>query len=159
MKVIFLDVDGVLNSHKYVSKKSMEELGVYTYLDKSKLEMLKNIVSQTTAVLVLSSSWRLDFDDNLNPVDYQGKALVEALKAESLQLYDKTDDIRGDRYIEIKSWLEKHDDVKNFIILDDDDFDWKDLRPHWLKTSYYIGLTEEICKKAIDSLNNILNYN
>ena len=153
MKVIFLDVDGVLNSHKYFAKTDVEEIGIYTNLDKTKLGLLKKIIRKTKAKIVLSSSWRLSFDDNLIPDDYLGQSLISALKNEGLAIFGKTDDLQNDRYYEIKDWLQKHANVNDFVILDDDDFNWKDLHSQWIKTSYYIGLTKDIAEKTIKKLN------
>lgn len=58
MKVIFFDIDGVLNSSKTVDRNFD-----YPELDPRNLAVLQEIVSKTDAVLVLISSWK---DDWLN---------------------------------------------------------------------------------------------
>jgi len=55
MKVIFLDFDGVLNSVKYDRKRDWNKL---TFIDESRLPLLKQIVDSTGAVIVLSTTWR-----------------------------------------------------------------------------------------------------
>ena len=55
MKVIFLDIDGVLNSGAYDRRRNWNEL---TDIDESRLPLVKQIVDQTGAVIVLSSTWR-----------------------------------------------------------------------------------------------------
>ena len=61
MRVIFLDVDGVLNSNSF-AEKMFSEQGVRVFyediLDKRAIACLKQIVSATGATIVLSSSWR-----------------------------------------------------------------------------------------------------
>lgn len=50
-KIIFLDVDGVLNYMSYRNKSTAN-------IDPSKVEMLAYICAQTNAKVVITSSWR-----------------------------------------------------------------------------------------------------
>ena len=59
MKVIFLDIDGVLNSRAYDRKRNWDEL---TNIDESRLPLVKNIVDETGARIVLSSTWKTHWD-------------------------------------------------------------------------------------------------
>ena len=69
MKIIFLDIDGVLNSenhgkelHKLLEQGKMSEKKYYDTWDlpyEGTLLSLKKIVDETGAQIVLSSSWRL----------------------------------------------------------------------------------------------------
>lgn len=52
MKVIFLDIDGVLNSFIYDLERKEGE----TAIDHTRLPLLKRIVDETGAIIVLSSS-------------------------------------------------------------------------------------------------------
>ena len=61
MKVIFLDIDGVLNTsqtfigiHNEYIEKGIRRIEI----DLNRLKLLKRIVDQTGAVIVLSSSWK-----------------------------------------------------------------------------------------------------
>lgn len=59
MKVIFLDVDGVLNSDQYFDKtKNLDIQGIEADIDIKKIELLKKAINETRARVVLSSSWR-----------------------------------------------------------------------------------------------------
>ena len=51
MKVIFLDIDGVLNSSAYDRKRDWDKL---TNIDESRLPLVKRIVDETGAKIVLS---------------------------------------------------------------------------------------------------------
>ena len=66
MKVIFLDIDGVLNSSKTVDRNFD-----YPELDPRNLAVLQEIVSKTDAVLVLISSWKDDWLNEDGTVDDQ----------------------------------------------------------------------------------------
>ena len=59
MKIIFLDVDGVLNC-----KSSKSRCGGFLGIDDSKVKLLKEIIDITGAKIVLSSSWRYGWRRN-----------------------------------------------------------------------------------------------
>ncbi len=59
MRVIFLDIDGVLNSHR-TAAAYREPL--MRKLDPVSVKLLHRIVSKADAKLVISSTWRLDPD-------------------------------------------------------------------------------------------------
>ena len=65
MKVIFLDFDGVINSHEWyqtrMDRVDMEEIRAqypFYELDPELIENLNFIISETGAKVVISSSWR-----------------------------------------------------------------------------------------------------
>ena len=58
MKIIFLDVDGVLNNiNDFKQKKNKEELEHGLVLSKPKIKLLHQIQEKTGAKIVLSSTW------------------------------------------------------------------------------------------------------
>ena len=65
MIVLFLDIDGVLNSNQWYYKR--KELGLSLEGDKSEfdpdtVEILNGLISDTNAKVVLSSTWRNNYD-------------------------------------------------------------------------------------------------
>ena len=59
MKVIFLDIDGVLNSYEYFDKiENLNVQGIEREIDVNKIKLLKRAVDETKAKVVLTSSWR-----------------------------------------------------------------------------------------------------
>ncbi len=59
MKIIFLDIDGVLNSDEYFDKISNLDIqGIEQEIDIEKVKLLKEAINETGAKVVLSSSWR-----------------------------------------------------------------------------------------------------
>lgn len=150
MKLIFLDVDGVLNSEAtMIQEYDRTGKPQFLFVDDSMIDILYDIVVKTQAKLVLSSSWR--------KVRRHSNYLKARLAEHSLSLYDMTVSSHLiNRGVEIQDWLNKHKniDIESFIILDDDD-DMGELSEFLIKTSWKIGLTNEIALKAIDKLNKM----
>lgn len=152
MKVIFTDVDGVLNEDTTPTRTQSRVI----FIDEEKLLRLKRIVDATGAKIVLSSTWRYDRDDPKYNGDFL--ELREAFHNVGLDFYDFTpiDAIGIRRGMEIRAWLGLHrGEVDRFIILDDELFDFEErgLLPRLVKTVFWDGgLTEELTQEAIDLL-------
>ena len=60
MRIVFLDFDGVLNSHAYFNARTekFEDVGEAGELDPTAVERLNRIIDATGALVVVSSSWR-----------------------------------------------------------------------------------------------------
>ena len=57
------------------------------------------------------------------------------------------------RGYEIKEWLDKHTDIMNYVIIDDDSDMLKEQKKHFIRTSELTGLTSKLTEKAIKILN------
>lgn len=157
MKIIFLDIDGVLNSGTYFANCAYEGMHLYRYFDKEKMELLVKIIEETQAKVVLSSSWRSDLDENLYPIREDGERLLAVLAAHGIELYSKTGRRMQERSDEIRGWLKEHPETTHFVILDDEIEgqqynDWYELEPHFVKTIYEVGLTPSDAETAIKIL-------
>lgn len=157
-KIIFLDIDGVLNSNKYFSSREYyykEHKKIeYTLedtikrqlydIDMNKLELLLKVVKITTAKIVITSSWR-----RLSIYPYIKKYLIEV----GLPIIGETPYIEGNRGEEIRYYL-KNNKVDSFVILDDEIFkDFNELINNLVKTSFYEeGLTIDSCNEIIKRL-------
>lgn len=154
MKVIFLDIDGVLNN-----QFSKSRCGYFIGIDNDKVKRLKGIVDATTAKIVLVSSWKVDWErvdkDSQNNI---GNYLDRKLKRERLSILDKTSDQGMDRGKGINDWISRHS-VETWIVLDDeifDDYEKMEIMQHLVKTDYSNengGLQSEHVSKAIEILN------
>ena len=148
-KLIFLDVDGVLNN---AETKARTPSGFTGIMD-SKVELLKKIVDETAAKIVLSSDWRLMEIDNPDYI-YLNKKLSKY----NLNIYSKTPDINWrDRGDEIATWLDVYgadawvaiDDIfMLFETLPSEVFD-----NHVIITDEKYGLRDLDVKRAIEILN------
>ena len=171
MKVIFLDIDGVLNSDA--------SLMVDYRVEGDLILNLKYLVDKTDAKIILSSSWRLYFKplrklmDKLDKVNLhisgmtQDSVSLDWIKEQgyehSLKYVDDVVQYDGfettrvkvshDRGAEILKWLSEHD-VESFVILDDEGIDIKSyFSKEFVKTNFHKGLTKEDVEKAISILN------
>lgn len=135
MKIIFLDIDGVLNHNPLRCWHGPDIISI------PRVELLKRIVDHTGAAIVLSSAWRD------NPRDRQ---LVDAALAKAgLSVHDVTPVIPKiwDRGSEINTWLDANPCSK-FAVLDD-----FDLSEHF-GDSFFLCLDDFTDKKtqSIDDL-------
>ena len=155
MKVLFLDLDGVLNTFTSRRRKG---LSYYSdIIDEDKLRHIKEIVKKTECEIVLTSSWRKYWNNRGTQIDSAGKAIQNAFNSLGLTIYSKTPVIENAyRNQEIVSWLKNNGMVEQYVILDDKDFQWsEDLRRHWVACSDETGFTAT----QIDVAVNILNGN
>ena len=149
-KIIFLDVDGVLNSEEFARwlwDNHEKKYRGYEMLDQKAILNLQDIVFITGAEIVLSSSWRISTT--------RTKQLKEQLLPYGLTIIDRTiSDARSNRGEEIKEWLSRHPEVDHFVILDDDDeFEDDSLKNNFVKTTFEEGLLEQHAAKAIEILS------
>lgn len=155
MKVIFLDIDGVLNSEKYYTEH-LDDM-MENPVDRECVKRLKAIVQATDARIVLSSSWRTGWSKDPEQLDELCQKLVETLAEYKLEIYDKTCVLsNGKRGREIRLWLKNAPEkVQNFVILDDNDFHWKKYRllKKWVQTDFSEGgLQDQEVEKAVKIL-------
>ena len=137
MKVIFLDIDGVLNTN---SDREISD---------DKLKLLSELVSKTGADVVLSSSWRNWWN---NPkTNIPGSFITEWKK----QFLDNnlsitlTTELECPKNLSIEKFIIQHD-VKCFVVIDDEPIDTVNL----VQTNGDIGLTQSDCQKAFQLLLN-----
>lgn len=153
-KIIFLDIDGVLN----VYCEERDEFGCIFH--KHFEENLKWIIEETNAKIVISSTWRMS----------GLKVMQEMWKHRNLagDIIDVTPFsafcVRGE---EIQTWLDNNE-VLNYVIIDDDDDMLPTQKSNFVKTSNNqhhpdsidigYGLTKKCAEMAIQILNNTRNY-
>lgn len=156
MKVIFLDIDGVLNCSSYRQEK-IKEGQFSVVIQPEHLSRLKKIVESTDASIVLISSWRKFWQREGN-VDSAGKEIEQTFARTGLFVTDKTPVLQnGSRCHEVELWLRNKPYVEQFVILDDNDFSWnKKLRKHWVKCPGDTGLTDQLIETSIKVLSGTL---
>lgn len=144
-KVIFLDMDGVLNCS---TTKKVE--GKVWEIDPKIVAKFNKVFDVCKDVeVVLSSSWRyavkkgyIDINQLMKEVGYTGPDIVEM-----------TPDGEDERGLEIQEWLDCHPEVEKFVILDDND-DMLHLLPKLIATGFYdFGLKDEHVERIIQALS------
>jgi hypothetical protein len=150
MKIIFLDVDGVLNSID-----SEDHIHGCIGIDYSGVKLLREIVDKTGAEIVLVSSWKRGW---YKPDNRLARYLESRLAEENLKIMDITTDNITNRGEGIYNWLIAHPKLESWIILDDEifaDYDEYGFMPHLVKTSFYDGgLKDKHVEQAIALLND-----
>lgn len=154
VKVIFLDIDGVLNNSKHLTEL-MELLGRKQYFsiinqihetpfDYRSCKLLQELIKETEAEIVLSSTWRLN--DN-------GIEIIEQYAGISIR--DTTPVLNTIRGEEIKQYLDNHQEITEYIILDDDTDMLKEQMGHLVKVNNQIGFTITEYIQCRNILNNL----
>ena len=171
MKIIFLDIDGVMN-HQLFYKEEKEKNIDYSketsqeydsrQFDPRCMELLNHIIEKTGAKVVVSSSWRSgrtveDLQDLLQGVGFKGEVIG---KTPHLFFANKDYDKSVPRGCEIKAWLETNKGILGdkmtkvrYVILDDDSDMMYWQRESFLWVDSYCGLTPNITQKVILFLN------
>ena len=141
-RVVFLDIDGVLNSEEYfinrdtsVPRESHEDYLVFN-LDKILIDKLNKIIRQVKPIIVLSSSWRVYDMDKINRA-LRRKGFCSTI------MFKTARPSNDDRGKEIKDLIQKND-VKDYVVIDDDSFDIESDIPkeQFIKTSWKKGLED-----------------
>jgi hypothetical protein len=129
-KIIFLDIDGVLNTYK--------EQGIRKdYVDPVKVNRVKQIVDATGAQIVISSNWRFDME----PVFRELAELKNSIIGRT--------GLEGNRIKEIEQWLDNNP-TKNWIVIDDLFLFFPGRLIH---TKEDVGITDADVSKAISILS------
>lgn len=163
-KVIFLDIDGVLNTkwwYTQMERNTPKDKFGYAF-DPKAVANLKRIVEETGADLVVSSSWKCmglsQIEEmwrdrslpgkiiGITPNSVSDEMLLNA-DIDSIELFH----IRGE---EIKQWLTKYGkQVSNYAIIDDMDNMLSEQQSRFVHTNPEVGITEEDAQKTIEILN------
>ena len=135
-----------INYHRYLTDDKYNLIKKILEIDENKLYLIKEICDITGSKVVISSSWRVL---NIYP------QLESYLINKGIPIIDTTKYIKSNRGIEIKTYLQEHPEVINYIIIDDDifpDFD-HELLFHLIHTNFYNdGINEDNLEDAIYKL-------
>lgn len=162
-RVIFLDIDGVLNCEVFYNRVGFTGEERYRNMCSERITMLNELCAEVKADVVISSTWRLG-----KSVDYM-RQLLQAAGA-TFNVIGFTPDLRGEYCVrgnEIYLWLKENaeklygvyvSDFRNYVIIDDDSDMLLWQREHFFQTDAYSGLTPNICyriKRFFNSTQNI----
>lgn len=161
MKVLFLDIDGVLNCMYPTPSQDHEwvDLDEWRYgFNPELVARLRYIVANTDCKIVVSSSWR----HHKSYAPYQSDrnwrdVLANKLRRERDEIFvgETPSDPKGIRGLEINQWLLGHPEVESYCVVDDETVDIEPyLKPRCIvKTDMKHGLTKENADSIIAKLN------
>ena len=155
MKIVFLDIDNVLNCATSVSNCN-GWVGIDTVL----VRKLAKIIQETNAEIVLTSTWKENFIPGAYKQTHQeAKYLSNKLRKQGLKVYDKTIDRNYNRGEGIMNWLNAHTNITAWVVLDDHYFDdfykyEEAILKRWIWVNSKTGLTDEDVEEAIEILND-----
>jgi len=181
-KIIFLDIDGVLNSETDFLEAAIKYDPVHSKLQKGerwkiisagKLALLNGIIKQTDAKIVLSSTWRGKCDGKKMTKIFQRYGDIWEHDADvfigqtenwsrrsHFGSYDQ--EWRGR---EIGQYLSEHPEIEDYIILDDNDdilnddyFKIEIPEERFIHTDEYAGLTKIEYWRAMNVLGRTEKY-
>ena len=169
MKVVFLDLDGVLNTEDYFA--SLKDKGLPTedsfgnLFSPEAIENLRKIIEAMDAQIVVSSSWRFAglgtlkqmwkerslpgnlYDiTSLNVADDYIRAHMED------QSFDFYEAMTSAREMEISAWLQEHPEVTNYVILDDLE-SFRQPEAHLVQINPKTGIATDDAERVITILN------
>lgn len=156
MKVLFLDIDGVLTSHAYWRRRPGIIVDRLHDLDREAVARLNTVLDRTGAMVVVSSTWRLHF----NRVELQEMLTKSGFTG--IVFSTTTREHMKKRGLQIQAWLdnpryankESHRYVERFAIVDDD-ADMAHLLPHLVRTHMHGddgGLQDEHVEQLVTKL-------
>jgi len=150
-RIIFLDVDGVLNSHQSVLMHRYRRRGDGGSLCPIACANLQCILDTVpTADIVITSSWRLGMSLD------QIRKIFRANFIDGARVIGETPCLPGaPRGEEIQAWLESHAgplQVVSYVIIDDSE-DMGPLHPRLVQTSYMLGLMHDRAIEVIRLLD------
>lgn len=130
--VVFLDVDGVLNSKTTVQKTPEGYRGI----DDARVEILSKVIEKMGGGdIVLSSDWK-----EMEPTQEDYVYLVSKLEKYGLTLSAHTEDLTYKRGTDIQAYLENHPEIEEYVILDDNTFDFRNYPKLWERLLLTNGL-------------------
>ena len=151
-RLLFLDVDGVLNKIETLTNPSAVVIpGWPGPLARPLLARLKKVLDRTGAFIVLSSTWRL--------YELGGVALrhgFELVGIDPALVVGATSDLKGvPRAHEIQQWLVNHGPCASWAAVDDLDL-WSEspraMEGHAVRTFLASGLTVDAAKEIVKFL-------
>lgn len=154
-KIIFLDCDGVINSIQWeVVRKDMPPASVIDdAIDPRCLERIVSICKVTGAKIVLSSDWRISWPFARTRLECAG--IPEGLIMDCTPVLNTVHGMHHhSRGEEIQAWLDVHDDVYDYVIIDDrEDFLQDQVRLHLVHVNNWVGITEKDRLAAVEMLS------
>lgn len=146
--VLFLDVDGTLNSARFLRENpgAFDSADDAEAMDPVAVARLEQVLLRTGAVIVVSSAWRL-----FHTVE-EIQDFLHRRGAPSARVIGVTPSLTGYRGGEIRAYLKEHPEITRFAIVDDD----SDMEPYYhklVKTNKDEGMLDGDVELLVTMLN------
>lgn len=161
LKILFLDIDGVVNCAT-TAQRHRGVIGIDPYM----ALLVDRIVQATGCKIVLSSTWRL-WPDSREEVRKQVGEFISVTPNMPLQggaeMCERGKEIAAwiDKWINGEGYFAYHCGdggyekvITKYAILDDNSDMLPEQLPNFFKTSWAVGLTQEIADQVIAHLNS-----
>ena len=150
MKLIFMDVDGVLNNSETAARAPSGNTGIEDKL----VQKLAHIVGETDAKIILTSDWKIEWEEFEFCCSEDAKYLNRKLKKQGIKITSKTyDEHVYDTYFEdrgkgIHKFLDKVQNLETYVVIDDHIFtDFERVNNNGINI-YGYGFTDFYSKKV-----------
>jgi len=159
IKIIFLDIDGVINSEDwFMSDRNPGNLnGQEGDIDPLCAERINKICQETGAKIVLSSDWRINWPHRIDRIEKGGinKGLIIDKTPEHMWIMSCCDELSGftSRGSEIDDWLSQHPECERFVIIDDRTDFTEEQKLNFVHVNSMHGIDDIDVKFAIEILN------
>jgi hypothetical protein len=149
-KIVFLDIDGVLNNHS-------RQMNLYCGIHKDKIDLLNQVILRTNCDIVISSAWRYMVIGGEMTV----KGFEYMLLSHGLRCYDRVIDVTpSDEAIQsrgkqISGWLSKNKEkfnVQEYVVVDDLSLDIESCGHPFVQTDGTVGLEQMHVEEMITIL-------
>ena len=156
IKIIFLDIDGVLNTERYLRIQSRKCKGIIDSemqfnFDPEATKNLCEIVDKTDSYIVVCSKWKNDknsrlwveFMNNMHSIKL-GERILDSTSNSYNNLISK----------EIEEWFNNNveKEIDNFVIISDKWNMGKYTDNNYVRCWEYSGITDDVKSKVIDIL-------
>jgi hypothetical protein len=153
MKILFLDIDGVLNDHR--KNPCNDYCGILPHC----MAELNRVIEATGCEIVVSSSWRYLVHGRSMTMDgFRYLMLTHGLSSNrpilEITREDRNVSDKHERGKQIADWLHGKPDVSVYAVVDDDnEIGIPEAGHPFVQTNGKIGLTEADANKLIQLLN------
>jgi hypothetical protein len=141
VKVLFLDIDGVLNSREVITKRGRGDVVCLEMV-----ERINRVIRATDCKIAISSSWRIAHSLRWLKAFLRQYLIIDVI-------VDKTPTSDKGRGYEILLWLLVNPQVECYAIVDDDSFDMEEVKHRLVRTDFLTGIADEHVEQLIKLLN------
>jgi hypothetical protein len=134
VRVLFLDIDGVLNRRGF---QPQETVGLRSWIEPELAVRLCEVLRAINAEIVLASDWRL----NRELMELRDELHAAGI---DVSLRGATPSLEGQpRWREVEAWMVEHNMARESVAIIDDKYDMGPLSARFVRVSPLNGLDDE----------------